>query len=128
MREPIEKTCPVCGEKFQLHMYNHIFCSDKCRNKFYKQKLKKPAEKTCPVCGTRFKPDFGQQKYCSLKCKKKVYQDYKHYNYNYNPIPKQQNKQLKAGERNCLFCGEVFQTDLNYKFCSDECRLNYFRV
>jgi len=65
------KKCAVCGAEFTTKYSGTIYCSKKCSNYAYRQRLKKSkigGVGKCVICGREFKRQYCGQKYCSDKC------------------------------------------------------------
>lgn len=62
------KKCEVCGKEFKTSHSNKSCCSDRCREKKHREKLKKRTV-ICETCGKEFTPTGSYQKYCSKKCR-----------------------------------------------------------
>lgn len=68
--QPFKLTCKCCGEEFESKRSNTLFCSPKCRTKFYRQEAveRRKRECTCENCGTVFTTDRNSVKYCCEAC------------------------------------------------------------
>ena len=69
--QPFKLTCKSCGETFESQRSNALFCSPKCRSKFY---IRQAAEErrrdcVCEICGIDFSTTRADVKYCSLSCR-----------------------------------------------------------
>lgn len=89
----MKKECRQCGKVF-LARTPTAFCSEACREDYYTA--------VCPVCGKTFRKKQDRQRACSVRC----------------------GQQMKGSKRveNCAFCGKLFSTSTNAKFCSVRCR------
>lgn len=73
-RKKNKDTCPCCGlELIHIeHKKKKKFCSDKCRQKYWRDTQKKTAtmvQITCKGCGKKFYAHQSKnRKYCSLLC------------------------------------------------------------
>lgn len=95
------------------------------------------AERICTVCGKSFQTS-GNQKVCSKKCwrirraslcriayYKKLGKDVPEEKRNYARAE----KKISLESATCFCCWKKFKrTFPNEKFCSDECRLKYFKM
>jgi len=59
-----EKTCVICGAKYQPEGGRQRYC--RACNPYGKSKKQKP--RTCAFCGAEFKPHDQRQKYCGRQC------------------------------------------------------------
>ncbi|MBR2868762.1 MAG: DUF4368 domain-containing protein [Clostridia bacterium] len=68
---PIELTCKCCGETFEAKRSNTLFCSPKCRAKYYRQEAakKRSREIPCGNCGKTFTATRSDAKYCCDDCR-----------------------------------------------------------
>lgn len=68
---PIELTCKCCGETFEAKRSNTLFCSPKCRTKYYRQEAakKRSREISCENCGETFTATRSDAKYCCDECR-----------------------------------------------------------
>ena len=68
---PIELTCKCCGETFEAKRSNTLFCSPKCRAKYYRQEAtkKRSREIPCGNCGKTFTATRSDAKYCCDECR-----------------------------------------------------------
>ena len=68
---PIVLTCKCCGESFESHSTAKLFCSPKCRAKYYRQEAaeKRSRECVCENCGSVFTTTRKDVKYCSEECR-----------------------------------------------------------
>lgn len=69
------RICPICGNTFRNYKPDCKvkFCSDKCRDEFYKR-IRKRITKTCLQCGELYETYEHKKessKFCSTKCKNK---------------------------------------------------------
>lgn len=126
-----ERVCRQCGQAFEAEVSSQVFCSRKCREKWYspdeKQKravtkapvVKKdppPKTKTCQVCGQEYVPNSNVQKYCSEDCS----------------LAGRYNRSSRAGYV-CVQCGKSFVLPhgtgkAHRLFCSDDCRFQWFAL
>lgn len=103
-------TCPQCGQAFQSHSTNRVYCSEACH---YQSKCKPElVARPCPQCGQAFKPHSREAVYCSRQC---------HAN----------SKRGKTAHNNtglttaCLVCGKSFHISpsiADRKYCSRKCQ------
>lgn len=75
---PIKVTCTCCGETFEARSTAKMFCSPKCRNKYY---IREKAEERrrdciCKNCGKEFSTTRNDVKYCCEECRNDA--NYKH--------------------------------------------------
>ncbi len=68
--QPFQLTCKCCGGEFESKRSNTLFCSPKCRAKFYRQKAAEDRKRecTCENCGRVFTTDRNDVKYCCEAC------------------------------------------------------------
>ena len=71
---PIKVTCKCCGETFESKSTAKIFCSPKCRSKYY---IREKAEERrrdviCPTCGNTFSTTRADAKYCCDACREEA--------------------------------------------------------
>lgn len=66
-----EKKCEYCGKNFFPRRSNQKYCSDKCRSKINRERLKnKVYEYTCPNCGREFSSKMKlKDSFCNKECK-----------------------------------------------------------
>ncbi len=83
--------------------------------------------KICSVCGKEFETKHHLTKFCSDDCRKIHQREYKQ---NLNKIVSTaEYGRMKSVNCGCWACGKIFERSFaNEKFCSDECRLKYFKV
>ena len=69
--EPFKLTCKCCGEEFEFKRSNTLFCSPKCRTKFYRQEAaeRRSRECVCENCGTTFTTTRSDVKFCCDECR-----------------------------------------------------------
>ena len=71
---PIKITCKCCGETFEAGSTAKIFCSPKCRSKYY---IREKAEERrrdciCKNCGKEFSTTRNDVKYCCDTCREEA--------------------------------------------------------
>lgn len=113
-----KKYCKYCNTYFETKNNSQVYCSEECRENFYKERQvlnnnnknnnknrkKKKYKRICKTCGKEFSTNSTNSKYCSEKCKQK-------------------NKNKKLNKLvTCKTCGKKFSTIHNKKYCSKECR------
>ena len=64
-------TCEICNKKTKKKHWNHRFCSDTCRYKYYyslrqTSAMKKIAKRKCKECGKKAKGLVSGEYYCAL--------------------------------------------------------------
>lgn len=64
----VRRQCKWCGKEFISSHKHRFYCSDLCREEFYKARAK-PKKKICLNCGKPFYTTFGNEKYCSDECR-----------------------------------------------------------
>ncbi len=69
--QPFKLTCKCCGEEFESVRSNTLFCSPKCRTKFYRLEAaeKRSREAVCENCGKTFTTTRSDVKYCCDECR-----------------------------------------------------------
>lgn len=69
--QPFKLTCKCCGEEFESSRSNTLFCSPKCRTKFYRLEAaeKRSREAVCENCGKTFTTTRNDVKYCCDECR-----------------------------------------------------------
>lgn len=74
MRSPrYRMTCKQCGEKFDGTKHN-LFCSNKCKAKWRRDRGLDDVMRICAQCGREFKTNkYKKQKYCSMECQHKAH-------------------------------------------------------
>lgn len=125
------KTCPQCGEQFATLNGRKIFCCAKCQNEFNNdaRKQRQPVyKKICPQCGKEFETTSRRKKYCNMTCTEKF-----HHSHAKQPAVIVDWTELETPPEllvvRCYNCGHEFkQTFPNEKFCSDDCRLDFFKL
>ena len=72
--EPYHLTCKCCGNTFDAKSPKAMFCSPKCRAKYYSQTAaeSKKHECVCENCGTQFITTRSDKKYCCDACRVKA--------------------------------------------------------
>lgn len=74
--EKVEKTCIVCGKKFEtsvLMQNKSKFCSNACKSKYRRDMKLDNVEKTCEYCGSTFSSSkYEKQRFCSISCRSKA--------------------------------------------------------
>ena len=89
-------------------------------------------EKVCVVCGNNFETNKPNQKVCSAECKRVVNKiRNRDYRKKMSNAPQKKDNTPKKTQKplECFACKKFFERNFaNEKFCSDECRLKYFKV
>ncbi len=69
--QPFKLICKCCGEEFESKRSNTLFCSPKCRTKFYRQEAaeNRKRECVCENCGKTFIATRKDVKYCCDDCR-----------------------------------------------------------
>lgn len=69
--QPFKLICKCCGEEFESKRSNTLFCSPKCRTKFYRQEAaeNRKRECVCENCGKTFTATRKDVKYCCDDCR-----------------------------------------------------------
>ena len=69
--QPFTLTCKCCGEAFESIRTNALFCSPKCRAKFYRQEAAKGRNRECVCqnCGMAFTTTRKGVRYCCDECR-----------------------------------------------------------
>ena len=69
--QPFQLICKCCGEEFESKRSNTLFCSPKCRTKFYRQEAaeNRKRECVCENCGKTFTATRKDVKYCCDDCR-----------------------------------------------------------
>lgn len=141
------KICVQCGKVYIPRAgYEDIqqYCSQKCKTDFHnakrrtEKKIKSQKLLTCPICGKQ-EMRHSRAHFCS-ECAKLRAREHA------NESARRIRRLEKTGyvkkvnivkkfvppplyERNCLCCRRRFkQTFHNEKFCSEQCRLDYFHM
>ena len=134
MNEKKESVCKHCRQVFEREKgkggQQRRYCSDACRVAYWRRQdsLRRQAtrsqqeEKVCPNCGKRFHdaPGYGHRKYCCETCRRE-----------YNAGLAMET--IKRDSRpTCQYCGGQFEYSRGSggqrrKYCSDACRLAYWR-
>lgn len=113
-----ERQCKMCNKKFSVLEYsNKKFCSEHCRELFYKKEPSCDISVICIGCKKEFvKKNNSGQKYCSKECRENYYK-------NISELHKQ-----SLSKMICKNCGKEFQQlTSNQKYCSKECRFDYYK-
>lgn len=125
------KICVQCGKEFTPRAgYENmqLYCSTTCKKAFYNatRRAVMPRARYCVICGKKFTPREDRNITCSPACALA--------NRKINAARCYHKRKILADtpplyERNCLCCRRRFkQTFRNEKFCSDNCRLDYFQM
>lgn len=71
---PIKVTCKCCGETFESRSTAKIFCSPKCRSKYYLREKSEERRRDviCPICGNTFSTTQVDAKYCCENCREEA--------------------------------------------------------
>ena len=69
--QPFQLICKCCGEEFESKRSNTLFCSPKCRTKFYRQEAaeNRKRECVCENCEKTFTATRKDVKYCCDDCR-----------------------------------------------------------
>ena len=114
-----QKTCPMCGKKFETFYGQRKFCSAKCRNKWNNiksnakrfrsrcSKVKQYAKRICLQCGKEFELTKTNKKFCSRLCGRRYRRGFGR----------------KIYVKTCPMCGKKFETETGQQvYCSVKCR------
>ena len=73
--QPFKLICKCCGEEFESGHSNTLFCSPRCRAKFYRQEAaaSRSRECVCGNCGKVFTTTRSDVKYCCESCQRKAH-------------------------------------------------------
>ena len=73
--QPFKLICKCCGEEFESGHSNTLFCSPRCRAKFYRQEAaeSRTRECVCGNCGKVFTTTRNDVKYCCEACQRKAH-------------------------------------------------------
>ena len=73
--QPFKLTYKCCGEEFESGHSNTLFCSPRCRAKFYRQEAAESRkwECVCGNCGKAFTTTRNDVKYCWEACQRKAH-------------------------------------------------------
>lgn len=88
--QPFQLICKCCGEEFEAKRSNTLFCSPKCRTKFYRQEAaeNRKRECICENCGKTFTTTRSDVKCCCDECR-------------YAAQIKRQGERKKKAKRHC---------------------------
>ena len=134
--KPVEiKTCAQCANQFEGFLEHGRFCTEKCMNQSYRERVTKPVARAiiagrvrdCVGCGEPFTGGKLEKRYCSTECQ------YKHRRAiliaeNLNaPIPESLKSAKKATEierkKECVVCHSEFTTTYGKRiYCGPSCR------
>lgn len=69
--QPFKLICKCCSKEFESKRSNTLFCSPKCRTKFYRQEAaeNRKRECVCENCGKTFIATRKDVKYCCDDCR-----------------------------------------------------------
>ena len=72
--QPFTLKCKCCGNSFESKMSNTLFCTPKCRAKYYRRQEseKRKREIVCNYCGKSFVATRSDVKYCCKECKEEA--------------------------------------------------------
>lgn len=121
----IVKTCPVCGENFNVTYENRKYCSQNCRKQKVKENSReryracqrKLEKKECAYCGNEFFPTNTSQIYCSPDCKRFAYNE-----------RSRKTEGVYITPRQCKWCNTLFQSeDKEKKYCCKQCEEDALR-
>ena len=112
MRYSKIRNCPMCGDSFEAHSSQQMYCSDQCYDMHAQvkelyhntERNAEPRHFKCPNCGKDVYTRKASTKYCSDECRHAFHNAKKKKTYT------------------CVVCGKTF-TDLQgrHKYCSEEC-------
>ena len=73
--QPFKLICKCCGEEFESGHSNTLFCSPRCRAKFYRQEAAESRKRECVCgnCGKVFTTTRNDVKYCCEACQRKAH-------------------------------------------------------
>ena len=73
--QPFKLICKCCGEEFESGHSNTLFCSPRCRAKFYRQEAAESRKRECVCgnCGKAFTTTRSDVKYCCEACRRKTH-------------------------------------------------------
>ncbi len=73
--QPFKLICKCCGEEFKSSHSNTLFCSPRCRAKFYRQEAAESRKRECVCgnCGKAFTTTRNDVKYCCEACQRKAH-------------------------------------------------------
>ena len=73
--QPFKLTCKCCGKEFESGHSNTLFCSPRCRAKFYRQEAAESRKRECVCgnCGKEFTTTRSDVKYCCEACQRKAH-------------------------------------------------------
>ncbi len=93
--ERFKKICKTCGQPFESTRSNALYCSPKCRTKYYARQAaeKRKRDCICENCGKEFSTTRADVKYCSLDCRKEFNLKIKAERYQMRKQQKQENNQ-----------------------------------
>ena len=123
----MKKNCAECGKNFEAKGHAK-YCSAECSSAAKKNReaeLRKKHQivfkKFCEYCGTEFYTTNSIKRYCSAACQKAI---------NIKRQTKKSELPKKIfGRGKCYACRKKFARKFaNEKFCSDRCRMNYFKA
>ena len=66
------RTCKMCGEKYNAKAGSQIFCSKECKRKHRAADNEPNRHIQCTICSTTFRRNGGKAKYCSDECKREA--------------------------------------------------------
>ena len=132
------KTCVVCGKVFETNNPRKKYCSKDCYFQVCKKmardnariKAKKNLKKiSCVVCGKVFESSYSNQIYCSKDCCLQAHRKRCYDNARIKAGKKFSEKKFRKNFSKCFGCGKKFEQSFpNEKFCSDDCRITYFKL
>lgn len=134
----MKKNCKNCNLEFQPRQgnYNHIFCSKKCKNKFYPTSKRGTIEPiVCQWCGKTTMPLYKTSKTCGGECAKLYRKKHKAERVKVHIIDRECkvcgkndfkqwsnfNRHITVcSKRNCIICDKEFiSSEKRIKTCSD---------
>ena len=129
------KTCVICGKAFETNFSRYKCCSPDCSKKLCTQRnherdRKKSQQKFCVICGKPFTTHSANKITCSPECARTRFnrkREYKRKNKIFSVERPRTMTNRDAKPRHCINCGQKFKpTFKGEKFCSDDCRLDFF--
>ena len=135
----MKRICKICGKTFMTCSNAQKYCSTECsaentrrlqRKRYAAKRAKTPKpSRICIICGKTFTPHNNAQKCCSTEC---MGENYHRHQAKYKRLPKHLviavPKKFQGRIAICHSCGHKFkQTFTNEKFCSDQCRADFWK-
>jgi hypothetical protein len=116
-REPAERICVICGERFMAKTQRAIYCSGRCRGAAFRADHAERGDaplpgRPCVVCGTLFVPRDRRKIYCGDICRDRA-----------GGERRVARNRERLGTRSCKECGQSFiPKDGRQDYCSRTCR------